>query len=268
MGWKELRVSPGEKIDLARRDPRHAGGVEGKEEAAERLAAAQQRLQELQERLYADNRHGLLVVLQGMDTSGKDGTIKKVMAGVNPVGTRVVSFKVPSELELDHDFLWRVHKEVPRRGEIAIWNRSHYEDVLVVRVKNLVPEEVWKARYERINEFEKMITEGGTVIVKLFLHIGKDEQKERLQERLDDPTKHWKFNPGDLEERKRWDDYVAAYEAALSRCSTKDAPWYVVPADRKWYRNVVVAEILAHRLEKLDPRFPEPKFDPKAIVIE
>ena len=268
MNLKDYRVKPGTRVDLSEWDPADAAGLESKAEGKARLAEAQERLRDLQARLYAEDRRGLLIVLQGMDTAGKDGTIKRVMAGVNPVGCHVVPFKVPSAEERDHDFLWRVHKAAPRRGEVAIWNRSHYEDVLVVRVHELVAREVWEARYERINQFEQMLTDGGIVIVKFYLHISKDEQKERLQARLDDPAKHWKFNPGDLKERARWGDYRAAYEDALSRCSTDHAPWHIIPADRKWFRNVVVAETLVQTLEELDMKYPKPDFDPQSITID
>ncbi|MFN7974241.1 MAG: polyphosphate kinase 2 family protein [Acidobacteriota bacterium] len=265
--WDRLRVKPGRPARLARRDPGSTAGVKDKDEAAARLAAAQEKLAELQDRLYADNRHGLLVVLQGMDASGKDGTIRKICGGFNPIGVQVVSFKAPSAEELDHDFLWRIHAAAPRRGDIAIWNRSHYEDVLIVRVKGLVPREVWKARYDQINAFERILARDGTVVLKFCLHISKDEQRERLKDRLVDPRKNWKFNPDDLKERLRWDDYQKAYEEALSRCSTDVAPWYVVPADRKWYRNVVIAETIVEALESLRLEYPPLSIDPKTIEI-
>jgi PPK2 family polyphosphate:nucleotide phosphotransferase len=266
---KRYRVEPGSRIDLSRRDAGDTsafpGGKKDTEEVFEKLNA---RLEELQERLWAEHRHKVLVVLQGMDTSGKDGTIRHVFDGVNPAGVRVASFKTPTPKELDHDFLWRVHAEVPGRGEMVIFNRSHYEDVLVVRVHELVPPEVWKARYDQINDFERLLADSGTTILKFFLHIDADEQKERLRARLDDPSKRWKFRKGDLAERKLWPQYVEAYEDALSRTSTEHAPWTIVPANKKWYRNLVVATVLVEALEKLDPQYPEPEEDLDGVVIE
>jgi PPK2 family polyphosphate:nucleotide phosphotransferase len=218
----------------------------------------QKRIGELQELLYAENRRRLLVVLQGMDTSGKDGTVRHVMSEASPQGLRVASFKKPTAVELAHDYLWRVHAQVPASGEIVVFNRSHYEDVLVVRVHSLVPENVWRPRYDQINDFERMLSESGTTIVKFFLHISPEEQRERLQARLDDPTKRWKFQHGDLDERKRWDDYMTAYEEALTRTSTAYAPWYVVPSNRNWVRNFIVAGVLVETLEKLKMRYPQP----------
>jgi PPK2 family polyphosphate:nucleotide phosphotransferase len=203
-----------------------------------------------------------------MDTAGKDGTIRTVMSGVNPQSFQITSFKTPSSVELDHDFLWRIHHAVPRRGEIGIFNRSHYEDVLIVRVHNLVPEKEWRSRYDRINEFEELLVDGGVTIVKCFLHISKDEQRERLQARLDNPNKRWKFNMGDLDERKLWDEYQRAYEDALTHCNTDHAPWHIIPADRKWYRNLVVSKILRETLEKLNPQFPVPATNLDGIVVE
>jgi PPK2 family polyphosphate:nucleotide phosphotransferase len=222
----------------------------------------------LQEALWAEHKHKVLIVLQGMDTSGKDGTIRHVFEGVNPLGVRVASFKAPTPEELDHDFLWRVHPRVPGRGEMVVFNRSHYEDVLAVRVKRLAPPGVWRARYDQINDFERLLADTGTVILKFFLHIDKDEQKERLQARLDDPAKRWKFRRGDLDDRRLWPDYMAAYEEALSRTSQKHAPWYVVPANKKWYRNLVVATVLVEALEGLEIQIPEPEEDLKDVVIE
>ena len=202
-----------------------------------------------------------------MDTAGKDGTIRHVMRGVNPQSCQVVSFKQPSEEELDHDFLWRVHKVVPRKGNIGIFNRSHYEDVLIVRVQNLVPEKVWRPRYEQINVFEKILSDGGMTIIKCFLHISKDEQRERLQERVDDPDARWKFNIGDLEQRQHWSDYMKAYEEALWRCNTEHAPWYIIPSNRKWYRNLCVSELLLSKLKELDPKYPKPTEDISHIEV-
>lgn len=257
------------KVDLSRFDPRDTSETDGgKSDAEKTLLDLNKRLETLQEALWAEHRHKVLVVLQGMDTSGKDGTIRKVFEGVNPLGVRVAAFKAPTEEELDHDFLWRIHRQVPGRGEMVIFNRSHYEDVLAVRVRRLVLEKVWRARYQQINDFERLLAETGTIVLKFFLHISKEEQKERLQARLDDPEKRWKFRRGDLEDRALWDEYTAAYEEALAHTSTEHAPWYVVPADRKWYRNLVIGTILVEALEKLGIRQPEPEEDLKGIVIE
>lgn len=226
------------------------------------------RLAELEYRLYAESKRALLIVLQGMDASGKDGTVRHVMSGLNPQSCRVTSFKVPTAEEQAHDFLWRIHRAVPAHGEIGIFNRSHYEDVLIVRVRNLVPKSVWSKRYRQINDFEAMLAENGVHILKFFLHISKDEQRERLQARLKDKTKNWKFNPGDLEERKLWKDYQRAYEDALSRCSSKHAPWFVVPANKKWFRNLAVSQIIVETLEKLDMKFPKPAFDLSRVVVK
>ncbi len=263
------RVPPGTRVHLRDHDPNETGPYHHRDEAKADLERDRARLFDLQEILYAQARHSLLIVLQGMDTSGKDGVIRHVMSGVNPQGCQVVSFKQPTPEELSHDFLWRIHRHTPARGQIAIFNRSHYEDVLVVRVHNLVPPAVWRRRYDQINEFEELLADqGGTTILKFFLHISKEEQKERLQARLDDPTKQWKFRVGDLKERALWDEYVAAYEEALSRCSTQVAPWFIVPANRKWYRNVVVARIIVEALEGLDLRYPDPEPGLAQVVIE
>lgn len=263
------RITPGSEVDLAARDPRdralcEAGKVEGKR----RTAVLNGRLEALQETLYAEGKHKLLVVLQAMDTGGKDGTIRHVFDGTNPQGVQVASFKKPTDRELAHDYLWRVHQHTPAAGRITIFNRSHYEDVLVVRVRDLVPPDVWRRRYDHINHFEKLLADEGTTILKFFLHISKEEQKERLQARLDEPHKRWKFSRGDLAERKLWDDYQAAYTAALRRTSTEWAPWYVVPADRKWYRNLVISHILVETLESLEMRYPEPEEGLDGIEID
>lgn len=251
------RIKPGTSPKLADYDPADAGDWVGKkDEGREALCALNQALDGLQARLYAEHRRQVLVVLQGMDTSGKDGTIRAVFEGVNPQGVRVTGFKAPTAAELDHDFLWRVHAHVPGKGEIAVFNRSHYEDVLAVRVLGLVPKDTWKARFDRINEFERLLADEGTLVLKFFLHIGRDEQKARLLERLDDPAKNWKLDTADLAARRAWDQYVAAYEDVLARTSTAHAPWYVVPADRKWYRNLVVAGVLVDALGKLDIQAP------------
>jgi PPK2 family polyphosphate:nucleotide phosphotransferase len=253
----KYRVRPGQKIDLDHFDPDDTALISGKAEAMKESAALRSRLQELQEVLFAERQRKLLVVLQGMDTSGKDGTVRHVMSGFNPQGTRVVSFRAPSPEELDRDYLWRVHQQVPAKGEIVVFNRSHYEDVLVVRVHGLVPKPVWRKRYEQIRAFEQMLLDEGTVILKFFLHISKDEQRQRLQDRIENPAKRWKFQHGDLEERKLWPDHQRAYEEALSKTSTDESPWFIVPANRKWYRNYLVGSILTDTLEKLDMRYPE-----------
>ncbi len=263
---EEYRVQPGKKVHLGDFKTDDDGGL-SKEDAEKEFAKLAERLTALQELLYADGKHALLVVLQAMDCGGKDSTIRHVFGPMNPQGCTVVSFKAPTEEELRHDFLWRVHAQAPARGYVGVFNRSHYEDVLIVRVKGLVPEERWKARYEQINAFEQLLHAEGTTILKFFLHISKDYQKERLQRRLDRPEKRWKFNPADLVERGRWDQYQAAYENALSRCSTKHAPWYVVPAEHHWYRNLLIARVLVDKLESLKMTHPQPDYDPEKIVI-
>ena len=254
--YPRYRIEPGSSTSLAAIDPDETEHYGGKKDVAKELKKQRRRIQDLQERLYAENERGLLIVLQAMDTGGKDGTIKHVFSGVNPQGCRVSSFKAPSAEEANHDFLWRYHKSAPARGRIGIFNRSHYEDVLVVRVKNIVPEEVWRERYELINNFERGLTANSITVLKFFLHISKDEQKERLQSRLDDPDKRWKFSSNDIKERAYWDAYQQAFEDALDNCSTEHAPWYVVPANKKWYRNLVVARTIADTLEAMDPRYP------------
>jgi PPK2 family polyphosphate:nucleotide phosphotransferase len=260
-------VEPGTRINLSKIDPDDTGSLRDKDTAKAHLKIVRKRIEDLQERLYAEHRQSLLVVLQATDTGGKDGTIKHVFKGINPQGCRVTSFREPSAAELDHDFLWRIHPHAPAKGMIGVFNRSHYEDVLVVRVKDLVPKPVWSQRYESINEFEKRLAENGTRILKFYLHISKDEQKERLQARLDDPSKHWKFNVGDLADRERWDDYQQAFEDAIGKCSTDYAPWFVIPANHKWARNVFVAEIIADTLEDMNPQFPEQHDDLTNIII-
>lgn len=266
---KRYLVKPGDKIQLSDWSPDDKSAFEeDKDQAKKLLVKLNGELEALQELMYAEGQHSLLIVLQGMDTSGKDGVIRHVFDGVNPQGVRVANFKVPTPEELDHDYLWRVHRQVPRRGEIVIFNRSHYEDVLVVRVHGLVPEKVWKKRYQQINDFERLLAEEGTTILKFFLHIDPDEQKARLEARLQDPTKQWKFNVGDLGERKRWPDYMAAYQDALQKTSTKWAPWYIVPANRKWYRNLVIATLLVETLKGFKMAYPQPKEDLSGIVVE
>lgn len=263
------RVAPETSIDLSQWDPADHSAFEGDKTAGrEATKKLNKRLEALQELLYAEGKHKVLIVLQAMDTGGKDGVIRHVFDGVNPQGVKVASFKRPTPEELAHDYLWRVHKVTPATGEIVIFNRSHYEDVLVVRVHNLVPSDVWSRRYDQINAFERQLAEEGTTILKFFLHIDKDEQKERLQARLDDPEKRWKFAKGDLAERARWDDYQAAYEALLSRTSTPYAPWYIIPANRKWYRNLLISQVLVDALEGLQMRYPQPEADLDGIVIE
>jgi PPK2 family polyphosphate:nucleotide phosphotransferase len=263
---EKLRVKPGAKVDLAAIDPESKLGFE-KEEAEALIESNRGRMAELHELLWADNSRALLLVMQGMDTSGKDGVIRHVMTGLNPQGCHVVSFKVPSEEEADHDYLWRIHKSVPGKGEIGIFNRSHYESVLVERVLGLVPEKVWKGRYEEINAFESLLENSGTHVVKLFLHISKDEQKERLQARLDDPTKNWKFSPHDLETRAKWAEYQRAFEDALGKCSTAEAPWYVIPSNRKWVRNLCASTVVLAELESMGLKWPKPKFDLSKVKI-
>jgi PPK2 family polyphosphate:nucleotide phosphotransferase len=269
MGFRErFLVKPGSAVDLADHDPDFCAGLGGKDEAQKHLDKYRRRLADLQEVLYAESKRSLLIVLQAMDAGGKDGTIGHVMGSVNPQGFRVTSFKAPTPEELSHDFLWRIHKAVPRRGEIGIFNRSHYEEVLVVRVHDLVPKEVWSKRYDVINDFEAALAEGGVHVVKFFLHISKDEQRERLRDRLGDPRKQWKFNPDDLKERAHWKKYMQAYADAITRCSTPRAPWFVIPANKKWFRNLAVSRILVETLEGLDMKYPKPAFDPSTIKVE
>lgn len=266
---KQYLVKPRSKIDLSDWDPNDKTFFEsGKEAGKLHLVELNNELMTLQEILYAENKHKILIVLQGMDTSGKDGTIKHVFRGVNPQGVRIANFKVPTKIELDHDYLWRVHKQVPGNGEIVIFNRSHYEDVLVVRVHELVPKNIWSKRYSQINSFEKLLLDEGTTILKFFLHIDLVEQKERLQARQEDPNKQWKFRKGDLEERKLWPEYIQAYEDMLAKTSTRIAPWYVIPSNRKWYRNLVIGSILVETLKNLNMRYPEPEEALDEIVID
>jgi PPK2 family polyphosphate:nucleotide phosphotransferase len=248
-----LRVEPGTPARIAERDPQDTLGLD-KRLAAELRRGLIERLDVLQRRLYAEGSRSLLLVLQGQDASGKDGVIRSVFAGVSPQGCRVVAFRAPHEGELAHDYLWRVHAQLPVRGELGIFNRSHYEDVVTVRVRELAPEDVWRRRPGHIREWERMLTDEGTTIVKVFLHVSKDEQRKRLQERIDDPEKRWKFRREDLEARERFDDYVAAYEDAITETSTEWAPWHVVPADRNWLKSLVVAKLLVETLERMDPK--------------
>jgi len=262
-----LRVAPGSKVDLRSFD---CGATFGREKAkaVDEIAAGQTRLADLHDRLWAEAKHAVLVIVQGIDAAGKDGTIHSIMGAFNPQGTPVTSFKVPSSLELAHDYLWRVHARLPAKGEIGIFNRSHYEDVLVVRVHGLVPSERWKLRYRQINDWERMLTEEGLTIVKFFLAIDRDEQCARFQERVDDPKKRWKFSLADLEERKRWDEYRVAFEDCLAKTSTGWAPWHLIPANRNWFRNLAVSEILADALEDLDPQYPPAAEGVEGTIVE
>jgi PPK2 family polyphosphate:nucleotide phosphotransferase len=266
---KRYRVEPGKKVDLSEFDPGSTKGFKGgKKEAERRFEPLCERLDEVQEAMWAEHKHKVLVILQGTDTSGKDGTITHVFQGVNPLGVRAVPFKVPTEEEREHDFLWRIHSKVPGAGEIVIFNRSHYEQLLPVRVRQLEPPEVWHRHFDQINDFERLLAETGTTVIKFFLHISKDEQKRRLQARLDDPAKQWKFRKGDLVDRGYWDEYMNAYEDILNRTSHKWAPWYIVPADKKWFRNLVVATVLVETLEDLGIELPQPEEDLKGVVID
>ena len=262
---KHCLVKPHSKLKLKDRDPADTFGVS---KNLKKLEKNLERLRELQHLLYADKRHALLIVLQALDAGGKDGTIRHVMSGVNPQGCQVTSFKKPSSEECDHDYLWRIHKGVPSKGNIGIFNRSHYEDVLVVRVHDIVPKPVWSKRYHQINDFEKMLSENRVTILKFFLHISKAEQKRRFEQRISDPVRNWKLSLPDIEERKHWDAYTEAYEDALAKCSTPWAPWYVVPADKKWFRNHVVAEVVVQALEGMRLKFPPPSLDVSKISLD
>ncbi len=266
---KIYRIRPGAKVKFSEYSADGETELVGdKERGIAQLEKARVDLRELQRILYASRTHRLLVVLQGMDGSGKDGTVRSVFGGVDPHGLRVVSFKSPTAEELNHDFLWRIHREVPVRGELAVFNRSHYEDVIAVKVKNLAPKAVWEKRYEHILNFEKLLTDEGTTILKFFLHISRDEQRRRLQGRLQNPQKHWKFNPEDLADRRLWPQFAEAYEEVLSRTSTEAAPWFVVPANRKWYRNAVVSAIIRDTLVRLELKFPAPAWDLTGVTVE
>lgn len=260
IGYHASAVPVGAEVDLAKHDPNDKGGWK-KSEARQQLKTNLRRMAELQEMLYAQGKHGLLIVLQAMDAGGKDSTIRHVMDGFNPQGCHVYPFGVPTAEELAHDFLWRIHPHTPPLGHVSIFNRSHYEDVLVVRVKELIPEAVWQKRYEHINAFERLLADSGVTILKFYLHISKDEQKERFEDRLRRKDKQWKFNPGDLDTRTRWDDYMSAFKDAITRCNAPWAPWYIVPANRKWYRNLVVSTVLVEALEDLDLQYPKPVKD-------
>lgn len=267
MDISTFRVQPSDTVDLGKIDTAAPKGIT-KSEARERTDELTTELEQLQYLMWADGSQKVLAVIQATDTGGKDGTIRKVFGACNPQGVRVAAFKQPSETELAHDYLWRVHSQTPANGELVVFNRSHYEDVLIVRVHDLVPESRWKKRYGHIVDFERLLVDEGTTVVKFYLHISKDEQKARLQARLDDPTKNWKFAEGDLAERKRWDDYQAAFTDMLNSTSTDEAPWYVVPADNKWYRDLVVAEIMVQTLQGLDMAFPPAADNLADIVID
>ncbi len=264
---KELTVKLGKKVKLSKFDPDDTLGWNKNHAMKVSLDKNLKKLDSLQYLLYADRKHALLVVFQGLDAAGKDGTIRHVMSGVNPQGCSVTAFKVPSPEEAAHDFLWRVHRAVPPFGDIGIFNRSHYEDVLVVRVHNLVPKKVWSARYDQINKFEELLHRNNVTILKFFLHISKDEQKKRLMERVDDPDKRWKISEADFAERKFWDDYVASYEDALTLCNTKVAPWFIIPANKKWFRNLAVSHIIAETMEQMNLKFPPPTIDIKKLNL-
>ena len=266
MAKYKLTPKFGSAVNLKQYDPDYHENYNETDAVAE-VTKLKDKLESLQEKLYAEGKQSLLVVFQAMDTGGKDGVIRKVFEGINPQGVRVISFKAPTPEEMAHDFLWRVHQYAPPRGYIGVFNRSHYEDVLIVRVNNMVPKPVWKARYEYINQFEQLLASNGTRILKFYLHISKDEQKQRLQARLDNPEKQWKFSVGDLPVREQWDSYMEAYEALLERCNTDYAPWHVIPANHKWYRDLVVAKTIVAALEDMNPRFPPPADGLDKIVI-
>jgi PPK2 family polyphosphate:nucleotide phosphotransferase len=264
--FARYRVEPDERFSLADHDPRDTGDLTGPDEVEQEYEEVRERIEDLQERLYAEEKRSLLVVLQGIDAAGKDGTVKHVLSGTNPAGVRVYSFKEPSNDELAHDFLWRYHHATPADGMIHVFNRSHYEDVLVVRVKDLAPEELWRSRFDSINDFERMLVREGTTIVKFLLHISKEEQLEKFRERLERTDKYWKWSDNDMKERERWDDYQQAYQEAAAATSTPWAPWYVVPANHRWFRNYVIARVLTGTLQAMDPQFPEPPEDVKRFA--
>jgi len=261
-----FRVAPGSVVDLGERPTRDDGGL-GKKEGKTAVKELSKRLIDLQELLYARQARGLLGIFQAMDAGGKDSTTRRVFRKLNPAGMRVKSFKSPTQREGLHDFLWRIHQHTPRRGYIAIFNRSQYEDVVAVRVRRLASLEVWQRRFEHINAFERLLADEGTIVLKFFLHISQGYQKERLQRRLDRPDKHWKFDPGDLDDRRRWDQFMEAYSEAIERCSTDHSPWYVVPGERRWFRDLVVMQTVVDKLDALRMDYPEPNFDPAKIEI-
>lgn len=264
-------IKPGSKVTLAKHDPADTNGFKDKDAAEKAVADNVARLNEMQEVLYAENKRAVLLVLQGMDGSGKDGTVRHVMSGLNPMGVTIVSFKKPTEEELDHDYLWRVHKVCPARGDITVFNRSHYEDVLIVRVNEWIDKAECQRRFRQINDFERMLTDNGTTIIKCFLHISKDEQRERLEARLHDPLKNWKFQPGDIDVRKQWGLYMGkggAYETMLRETSTEHAPWHIIPADKKWYRNLAVSGLLLATMEEMKLKMPKPVKDWAKVKVE
>jgi PPK2 family polyphosphate:nucleotide phosphotransferase len=263
-----VRVAPGQPLHLADIAPDNTKPFKDKKHAKERLKALRGQLSDLQENLYAEHQQSLLLVFQAIDTGGKDGAIRKLLTGLNPAGVQVAAFKTPSKEELDHDFLWRIHRQTPGKGHIGVFNRSHYEDVLVTRVHDLIGPKVWVPRYQDINNFEQLLTRDRTRVIKFFLHISKEEQAERLQARLDDPAKRWKFEAADLKERKQWDKYQEAFQDALAACSTPEAPWYVIPANKKWARDLAIAEIVVAALTEMNPQPPAADFDVAAQVIE
>jgi len=265
---ERFRVRPGGKVRLADWDPDDTAGFRDKNAVRSKTEKNLKRLSELQYVLYAENKRSVLIVLQALDAGGKDGTIRHVLGPLNPQSCKVVPFKTPSEEELAHDFLWRIHHAAPRKGEIRIFNRSHYEDVLIVRVHDVVAKSVWSKRYEQINAFEAILARNETLVLKFYLHISQEEQLERFKARLEDRTKHWKINPADFEERKYWGDYMRAYEAALSKCNTRHAPWFVIPANKKWFRNYAIAEILVEQLSALHMKFPKPAADLSQIKLQ
>ena len=254
-------------IRLSQVDPGSTGEFSSKKDAAEELEVLGERLEDLQERLYAESQRSMLIVFQAIDTGGKDGMVKHLFRSFNPNGSELWSFKKPTEVELAHDFLWRIHARTPERGTVAVFNRSHYEDVIVTRVHEWIDEAEWERRCDHIMAFERLLSDSGTKVLKFFLHISKDEQKRRLQARLDNPAKHWKFAMGDLDERQRWDRYQETFELVMNRTSTPEAPWYAIPADHKWYRNVAVSRILADALDQMNPQFPGVDFDPASVQI-
>lgn len=264
---KELVIMPGTKVKLAKYDPEETIGWEKGHKMKTALEKTIERLDAQQYLLYAEHKHALLIVLQGLDAAGKDGAIRHVMNGINPQGCVVTSFKTPTREELDHDYLWRIHAAIPRIGNIGIFNRSHYEDVLVVRVHDLVPKDMWSKRYDQINSFEQMLSENNVKILKFFLHISKDEQRKRFEARIDDKDRHWKISESDFAERKYWDEYTKAYEEVLTRCSTVQAPWFVVPSNKKWFRNLAVSHIVLETLEELKMQFPPPTVDVSKLKL-
>src|ERR1700726_2022693 len=262
-----IKVRSGDKIRLSEIDPNDTGKMI-KEEACARLVELREKIDLLQEKLYAEHERSLLILFQALDTGGKDGAVKSLCFGLNPAGLEIARFKAPTQAELDHDFLWRAHKVTPNKGMIGIWNRSHYEDVLVVRVHRMVAKKVWKARYDQINRFEEILSKNGTAVVKFMLHISKDEQRKRLEARIENPNKRWKFSPTDLTERALWDDYQEAYQDVINCCATDYAPWYVVPANHKWARDLAIVEVVLRVLKKMKPRYPRIRFDPATATID